>query len=266
MNPVQFAVVSPAFCCERWVQKCIGSIRSQTHGQFRCVMIDACSTDRTYERARHAVEGDDRFTILRNPVRQYPLANIVEATRHAAQAPDDVIVIVDGDDWLKHDRVFERLASLYADPEAWLTYGGSELRRRPLRARLLGRPHLRALPYPEAVRRDNLYRYHPGNFPAAHLRSYRKFLWDALRDEDLRDADGQYFRAAGDFATMLPMMEMATDRHIRHLTEVMYVYNNDHPLNENRQAVAWTATEAYRVNLAVRARPPYAPLGSARAT
>jgi glycosyltransferase involved in cell wall biosynthesis len=259
--PVRFAVICPAFRCEQLVSRSLRSIQAQTYGQYRCVLIDDVSDDNTYRQACETVAGDARFTVLRNETRQYPLANLVKATALAALDANDVIVVVDADDWLKHDRVFERLAAIYADPNVWLTYGSCELLRRPWRARLRGRiVRGSAAPYPKIVQERNLYRYHPGSFLATHLRSYKKFLWDGIRDEDLRDDDGHYFKAAGDAAIMWPLMEMATNQHIRYIEDVLYVYNNDHGLSENAQAQSWYCTEQYRVNVCVRARKPYAPL------
>ncbi len=258
---IRFAVVCPAFSCAPWVVRSLHSIQQQSHRNFRCVLIDDLSPDKSFDLARAAIAGDPRFTVLRNEVRQYPLANIVRGTKLAAENPDDVVVIVDADDWLKHDRVLERIAGIYSDPSVWLTYGSCELVRRPLRARLLRRTvRGRAAPYPDIVRQRNLYRYQPGYFLATHLRTYRRFLWDGLRDEDLRDEDGVYYKAAGDAVTMWPLLEMATDRHIRYVSDILYVYNNNHPLSENLQSASWTDSDQFRINVTVRAKPPYAPL------
>lgn len=265
-DQLQFAIVCPAYRCEQWVARSLRSIQEQTHTRFRCVLIDDVSPDSTFETARAVVAGDGRFVVLRNERRQYPLANLVKATALAGQASDDVVVVVDADDWLKDSRVLERLARVYEDPGAWLSYGSCELLRPPnwrarLRRAVLGTEFRgAAAPYPPFVCSRSLYRFHPGKFLATHLRSYRKFLWDSLRDEDLRDDDGNYFTAAADAVTMWPMMEMATDRHIRFIRDILYVYNNDHGLSENRQQASWFESDQYRVNLQVRARPPYAPL------
>lgn len=256
-KPIRFAIVCPVWNSEAWVRRCLQSIRSQTHRNFRCVLIDDVSDDRTYERAQQAATGDDRFQVLRNETRSFPLANIVRATALAAHDPDDVIVIVDGDDWLKHDRVLELLARVYADPEVWLTYGSHELYRKPLRDRLLRRVvrGKTARQYPDVVLQSGLYRYCP--FFANHLRSYRKFLFDAIGNEDLRDEHGKYWWAAGDLATMIPMLEMATAQHIRYLPDILYVYNNNHPWSEMRTE---TRYPKLLVKLQIQARTRYQPL------
>ncbi len=74
---VRFAVVTAAYQCENWVARGIASLRAQTHANFRTVLIDDQSADRTYERAQAAAAGDARFTILRSEQRVGALANIV---------------------------------------------------------------------------------------------------------------------------------------------------------------------------------------------
>lgn len=256
-KPLQFLLVSASYQCTEWVNRCLDSVLSQTYPHFRMVMVDDCSTDGTLERARARVGGDPRFQVLGNTDRRFPLANIVRASAEVGGEPEDVLVVLDGDDWLAHPRVLERLAEVYADPEVWLTYGSHQLRVPParrdrwLRRKVRGKVYR----YPAPVSELGAYRYY--DFIAAHLRSYRRFLWEALRDEDLRDSDGAYYRAAADAVTMWPMLEMATPKHWRYLDETLYIYNNQHSLSENRPG---SRPEQLRVALKVRAKPPYAPL------
>lgn len=255
--PLKFLIVSASYQCVSWVDRCIGSVQAQTYPHFRHVLVDDCSSDGTLEKARAKVGNDSRFVMLSNTERSFPLANIVRATREAGGDADDVIVVLDGDDWFAHDRVLEHLAKAYADPEVWLTYGSHRLHYAPRRRDRWLRRAVRGkvYAYPEVVAELAHYRYY--DFIASHLRSYRRFLWDALRDEDLRDSDGSYYRAAADAAIMWPLLEMATSQHWRYLDEVLYVYNNKHGLSENRPG---SRREQLRIAMTVRAKPCYAPL------
>lgn len=254
--PLTFLVVSASYQCAQWVARSLRSVQAQSYPHFRHVLVDDCSTDGTPRIAREAVAGDDRFSVVVNTDRRYPLANIVRGVEAIGGGAEDVIVVLDGDDWLKHPRVLEHLAAVYRDPEVWLTYGSHELLKRGRRATLLGRQVVgRCYAYPEVVAELGAYRYY--DFIAQHLRTSRRFLWQAIRDEDLRDDDGGYYRAAADVATMLPMLEMATPKHWRHIDEVLHVYNNQHTLSENRPG---SRSEQLRVSMLVRAKPRYAPL------
>ena len=133
-----------------------------------------------------------------------------------------------------------------------------DLLRRRWRDRLRGRPNRgQARPVPDSVARLGLYRYHTGPWCASHLCSYRKFLWDEIRDEDLRDDDGEYFCSAADVATMLPLMEMAGPEHARYLPDILYVYNNDHASSDNQEPVAAYERQQFICALKIRAKPRY---------
>lgn len=253
---VKFAVVCPAWQCGKWAERCLNSIKSQTYANFSCIYIDASSDDDTFDRARNAVEGDSRFSVVRNEVRQYPLANIVLGTNAVAKDPEDVVVIVDGDDWLKHDRVFEQMAQVYTNPDVWMSYGNHEFLRRTWRQKLRKQKMKGTFQYPDYVSEYGLYR-HFQYFCAGHLRTYKKFLFDRIRDEDLRDEDGDYFWGGGDAATMFPMLEMATAKHTQYIDDVLYVYNNDHGLSEMRPE---TRDRKVLVKMKIQAQEKYSPI------
>ena len=49
------------------------------------------------------------------------LYNQYHASMHALQIA--YIIIIDGDDWLAHEHVFETINTAYQDENIWLTYG-----------------------------------------------------------------------------------------------------------------------------------------------
>ncbi|MHC5012650.1 MAG: glycosyltransferase family 2 protein [Planctomycetota bacterium] len=257
----RFCINTPVFQSVDWIDRCLESIRSQTVTDFRCAVMDDHSTDGTFERARARVKGDDRFLVMQPAQKNFSLGNRLEGIRRVSEDPEDIVVIVDGDDWLMHDRVLERLQTVYADPDVWLTYGSHQRWKGRLRERWgLKKKRGIARPYPDAIAERRLFRYYP--FCASHLRTFKRFLWDAIRDEDLRDEDGAYFKYTEDEVTMLPMLDMAGRRHIRYLHEMLYVYNHANPMSDERiHSDAQVLTAAL-----VRARPPYPALDRGQAT
>ena len=66
-----------------------------------------------------------------------------------------------------------------------------------------------------------------GVWVTSHLRTFRKWLWDKVKDEDLRDENG-YYKVAWDMAFMYPMIEMAGE-HIFFIDKILYIYNDINP-------------------------------------
>lgn len=225
---MHICVICSVWNARNWIGRCIDSIQQQTYTDFRCAIVDDCSDDDTYDIIRERTQNDDRFIVKRNPSNVCSIANHLAAVELVAGQPQDVLVIVDGDDWLRHPRVFEHLSQVYASDDVWLTYGSYQLWRNRRSERLgirCERGHVE--PYPDDITTHNLFRYYP--FMASHLRSFRRFLWDRIDPTDLKDEDGSYIRSSRDFAAMIPMLEMSGPRHIRYIHELLYVYNHKNP-------------------------------------
>jgi len=54
-----------------------------------------------------------------------------------------------------------------------------------------------------------------------HLRTFKKYLFDRIRDEDMR-LDGEYVDLASDWAFMIPIVEMAENP--VHIDVPLYLY------------------------------------------
>jgi glycosyltransferase involved in cell wall biosynthesis len=242
----------PAYNAGPWIGRCLRSIRAQSVRDFRCIVLDDQSPDDTYDRARAAVRGDERFLVERASERRLAMGNTVEGVRRISTNDDDVIVHVDGDDWLAHGDVLAVLARHYEDPDVWLTYGSHRRWKDKLRHKLgIKRRRGIARAYPDVILRERLFRWY--EFLASHLRTYRKFLWDGIDDADLRDEAGVYWRTGADFAAMIPMLEMAGPDHVRFVDEILYVYNNSNPLNDHRAA----AEDQILTTCRIRQKPAY---------
>ena len=211
----------PVYNAERWIGQCIESIISQDYPYFDLIVIDDCSTDLTWEYIKYY----DIYSI-RNKERKGALANIVNGIDRIGS---DIIVTVDGDDYLPDNKVFSYLESFYTS-DIWMTYGSFlpvslkykntcqpfDKIRVPCEAGYL----VDTSTTPEAYRKSGLW-------VTSHLRTFRKWLWDRIDPDDLKE-DGQYYDVACDLAFMYPMIEMAGD-HCKFIDRIMYMYNDLNP-------------------------------------
>lgn len=247
-----FRIIIAAYKCGPWVDRCIASVLAQDHPDWRAILIDDQSPDDTYERAVAAAGGDERIVIERSPERRLGLWNTKVGIETIATDPEDVIVTLDGDDWFAHGQVLATLEREYQDPDLWLTYGSHRRWKNKL-SHKLGWKVKRgiACEIPRSIAEGRYFRQF--EFVSSHLRSFKRFLWDQIRDEDLRDDDGAYWQAAPDHAFMLPMLEMAGADRIKYLHEMLYVYNNSNPLSEFRSIPEAQLLAACKM----RAKEPY---------
>ena len=235
-QPTKFVVIVATRNAEKWIARCLESIKGQTVDNFRCVVVDDVSTDKTAEIAETFLT-DSRFILVRNEERKGQARNTVEWARTLSN-PEDVVVLVDGDDRLADDHVLERLVDHYKCG-AWMTYGGI--------VHSDGTPATFSA-YPQRISRTGAF--HTWRWCGTHLRTFKRFLLDQLVDDDFL-VEGAWPKMAGDVAFMLPMLQMACERAV-HVTTPLYVYTVDNPDSEHHT----DAAEQMRVRDLLYARPP----------
>jgi glycosyltransferase involved in cell wall biosynthesis len=206
--------------CEDYVGRCLRSVRAQTFRQWEAfVTVDACGDD-TAERAFQARAGDDRINITVNSERLYSMTNLIRAIQRSNSARDDVIVILDGDDWLATEEALERIVAEYERHDCWATYG-SWVADDPT---CTGLRAGRWPPYPAGTTN-----FREAVWLGTAVRSWKKWLWDKIDDSAFRHPDGNYILVAEDMASMLPMFEMSGTDRARHIPDVLMVYNRTTP-------------------------------------
>jgi glycosyltransferase involved in cell wall biosynthesis len=229
--------------CENEIARCLTSLRMQTFAPWRAIVTVDRTGDATFRNAVLAAGGDSRITVVQNERPCYPMENILRASANAA--PEDVIVIVDGDDWLATDRALAIIAETYAREDCWMTYGSwiSNDAREPG----LWPPY-----------DDDTRDFRGAPWRATAVRTWKKWLFDLIDDDDLRDEDGRYFRRTEDMACMLPLLEMSTTRRAKHIGEALLLYNR---LTRKPSGPELT-DEGKRNGPYLRAKRPYAPLAT----
>ena len=215
----------------------------QRHKNFICTLIDDVSTDNSSEIVRQAVENDDRFQLISNQEKRYALGNIAYALESTECRLDDVVILLDGDDWLSSSKVLSRLSKAYINEECLLTYGS-----------YVYYPHgergVEPSEYPQEVVKNNMFRQ--DKWRASHLRTFKHRLWNNLNHDDLKDEEGNYYKMAYDQAIMLPLLEMSGER-ASFIPEILHVYNKENPLNIDKNK----AQEQFALAQKIRKKAPY---------
>lgn len=206
-----FVVIVTVYNSEKYIGNCISSILNQTYKNFTLIVVDDCSTDETLN-----IIKSFGVKYHRNQERiGSAVANIVKGINLCPGDREDVIVIIDGDDWLFDNDVLDYLNQVYQNPSTWLTYGQFT----PLSKKK------EMLNYCKPLMDTRHYRK-KGRWVTSHPKTMKRKLWDRIKDEDLRDDNGEYFKRFEDTAYMYPAVEMAGIKHIRCITKVLYVYND----------------------------------------
>lgn len=235
-------ILTTVYNCELYLEKCIKSIKSQVYQDWVCYLTDDLSTDNSVDVIKKLISNDDRFILVENKEKKYQPGNYDQIIRNNEDIYDeDIIVEIDGDDWLPDNKVLYRIQDVYRDKNVWITNGSFVYKN--------GTPGF-------SIKQESIDNLRNVRFTASHLRTWRAFLWRKIKEEDLKDENGLYWSVAGDLSFMYPMLEMATEKHYKFLSSVNYVYNNENPINDFKVNL----TKVHEIEQKLRKKTPYQPL------
>tara|TARA_A100001515_G_scaffold46946_1_gene36959 strand:+ start:1941 stop:2690 length:750 start_codon:yes stop_codon:yes gene_type:complete len=220
----KFLIVMPFYNAQKWVSKSIKSVKLQNYNNFHCIVADDCSTDESYEICKQAIGDDARFTLIRSETNLGPLGNAYEAAIKFGKSKDDIVVILDGDDFFYSPNTLQIISDTYDSNKCWMTYGSYI----NLSNKKIGKFSRKV---PDRVIQENLFRNY--EWCTSHLRSYKFGLLQKVNREDLLDENGVYIRAAGDLALMFPLLEMSAERS-QFVKDILYIWNDLNEMNEHK--------------------------------
>ena len=185
-------------------KRCVDSLIAQVGHDWGAVLVDDGSTNGFGDYAQVLLaDYRDRVTIVRNGTRKGLLYNTWNAITNCCVDPQSVIITLDADDALIGTGVLERLQEEYANGADATV--GSMLRMD------------KEVVYPVDFDRPRWWRSNVWQ----HLRTFRKYLFDAIDIDDLK-LDGHWIDIATDWAFMVPIIEMAENP--RYIPEPLYLY------------------------------------------
>src|SRR5438552_2237739 len=106
----KFVIVVPSYNNSRYYERNMRSVLSQNYAHFRVMYIDDCSPDGTGDLVENFIEQydqDRKVLLIKNKERRGALYNLY--TMITSCDDDEIIVTLDGDDWLPHNEVLLRL-------------------------------------------------------------------------------------------------------------------------------------------------------------
>ncbi len=252
-------VIIPSYNNSKWVRMNLYSVLDQGYRNFRVIYINDCSKDNTADLVEKTVAEllgarpwnesrplldvasfDDRgmsiqdaaiafhdlvvkrkafITVINNKNRCGALCNLYRGIYSCDD--NEIVVTVDGDDWLAHGRVLRELNQVYVRENVWMTHGS--LMEFP------GGGVTWCEPIPDEIIEKNAFR----DFKCpSHLRTFYAWLFKKIQLEDLL-YEGKFFMMTWDMAMMYPMIEMARERHA-FIAKPNYVYNMSNSINDNK--------------------------------
>jgi glycosyltransferase involved in cell wall biosynthesis len=239
-------VITPFYNPGEFLEKCIASIMSQKYENFEVIFIDDCSTDGSYDKLP---KDDSRVKIMRNTERKTALENIHIAVMDHCEK-DDIVVILDGDDWFPTRNVLSRVNDIYNENDCWVTWGQASWTD--------GRRGFATFYTPEEY--ANVRK---APFKISHLRTWRAGVYQKIKEQDpnfsrLKDKEGKFYRMSYDTAMMFCLLNLTPYEKAKFVDEILYIYNRSNPISEDKVDQAWQ----WAVHQEVSNKPNLQPISS----
>jgi hypothetical protein len=178
------------------------------------------STDNSVNLITKLIDGDERFKLIINSEKKFKLKNLDDLI--STFEDEDIVVELDGDDFLLGDNVISEVKKIYKDKNVWLTNG--------------------SFMYSNGSNgfssKANLSNIRESVFTFSHLRTWKSFLWKSIPKDYFKDLDGTYFKSAADVAYTIPLLELSGEEHYRFNSKILYVYNGFSPYNDHKEGSA----------------------------
>jgi glycosyltransferase involved in cell wall biosynthesis len=218
-----FKIIVASYNCMDQLPDCLVSINNQDYDDYEVVVVDDASPDPSQgEFIKQWCSENEKFHGVVNEKNMGALWNQHHGVLSLNPGNDDVIIWIDGDDKLSHNKVLSFLARVYKKSSELLVVYGN------YRSVPFDKNCIRAEPYSKECINKNDYRNpHKWGIRFNHLRTMKYEVYQHLGKEDFTEADGEtWFHVCGDTAVMVPALELAGRRHIC-LEETLLDYTSD---------------------------------------
>lgn len=216
-------IITPFYNPGEFLEKCVSSIVTQKYDNFEVIFIDDCSNDGSYDKLPY---NDSRSKIIKNEIRKTALENLHDAIMNYCE-PNDIVVLLDGDDWLANKNVLSYIDEFYKEHDCWIMYGQASWTDG---RRGIARPYL-------SKEEFDMKRKLP--FYISHIRTFRAGLYHKIKEQDkdfscMKDKYGEFYKMTYDVAIMYPIMELAGFEKVKYNDTPLYIYNRHNPISDDR--------------------------------
>ncbi len=221
---IRFTFVISSFNNEDNIYNNLLSVIYQNYTNWRIYYTNDASTDNTHEKFneivnKYNIKNKVSYCKNENNMRQA----YCKARTYKKLKDQDVVVLLDGDDWLARNDALSLLAFEYNNPiNNLVIYSGYHVYYNNKIDRTVN-----GCEYPEDVKISKAYRTHPG-WLFTHLKTGYAWLFKKIPEEYFM-MDENWLDRCTDLAEMYSVAELA-GVNVKHLNKILYVYNKQNSI------------------------------------
>ena len=222
-------IITPFYNPGEFLETCVNTLMSQKYENFKVLFVDDCSTDGSFDKLPH---DNEKAIVIKNEIRKTALENIHDAIINHCE-PDDIVILIDGDDWLPNKNVLSYINDFYNQNDCWIMYGQANWTD--------GRRG-----FASAYSAEEFKNIRKSPFRVSHLRTFRAGLYQKIKEQDsefscMKDSSGGFYKMTYDVAIMFPILEMAGVEKVAFNDTILYIYNRNNPISDDKvnQQLQW---------------------------
>jgi len=216
----KFCFIIPSYNNEEWIIRNIKSILYQNYTNYHIYYTNDMSTDNTLEILNKLIKEYNlhkRITIYNNSTKLYQGLSRYQMYMNENIEDEDIIILLDGDDFLYNSYVLNKLNDLYNKKEVLMTYGKFIYWTKENGFESIGS----IKSFPNEIIKNKKYRQYP--FISQHLRTMKKKLIKDINKNNFYDWNNDIIKCCTDLIESFHCLEK-TNKHMNS-EEILLIYN-----------------------------------------
>jgi len=246
---IQFVFIVPSYNNEKWIERNITSIISQTYTNWRIIYINDNSTDKTHEKYNELTQTiSNRSNYIHNTKKYGQAFNRYRAYNMCED--NEYCILLDGDDWLSSKYVLHYLSIFIQLYDLDLTYG---------KFNWFMDNKIQSFHFPEDYSKKTITNvaYRNDSWRAMHLRVIKAQHLKFITPLDFIQENGEFIICCTDLVESFACLELCKGRH-KMTDEVLMIYNKDNSINYTTSHYSDVDKELkHTIQKNIRGRKPY---------
>lgn len=250
INPIiPFVFIVPSYNNEKWIERNINSIISQTYKNWRMIYINDNSTDNTHEKYNELTKTIfNKSNYIHNSKKYGQAFNRYRAYNMCEDY--EYCIMLDGDDWLANKYVLQYLSVFIQLYDLDLTYGKFDW---------FMDNKVQIFNFPEEYSKKTIanIKYRKDSWKAMHLRVIKAQHLKFISPLDFIQDNGDFIICCTDLVESFAALELCKGRH-KITDEKLMIYNKDNSLNYTTSHYSDVDKELKQnIQKRIRSREPY---------
>jgi glycosyltransferase involved in cell wall biosynthesis len=219
----KFCIILPSYNNEKNIRNNLISIFYQNYKNYRIIYTNDNSQDKTEELFNKIIkEFDVKDKVIYKKNTKHSFQAYSKYNSYQMVENDEIVVILDGDDWLSRNDVLQTVSEYYNKTGCKVTYSNFLMYESENKYEVI-----KSKEYPDYVKKSGSYRKY-SQWLFYHLRTGYGYLFKNIPENYLKYND-KWLDRVTDQAEMFCVGEMAGEN-VYHINEVLHIYNKANSL------------------------------------